>query len=108
MKLRLSEPLEDYFKAANARDVSAMCSAFADDAFVVDEGRRHHGLGAIREWMRGTVERYAFRVDPIESSQRGGDTLVITSVSGTFPGSPISLQYEFRIDDGKVIGLEIR
>lgn len=54
MTSRLSEPLEDYFKAAH-----------------------------------------------------GGDTLVIASVSGTFPGSPITLQYEFKVDGRRIIGLEI-
>jgi len=107
MTLRLSEPLTDYFKAVNAHDVSAMLAPFADDALVVDEGQHHRGVAAIREWMRGTVEKYAFEIDPIESSRSGSDTLVIASVSGTFPGSPITLQYKFIVDGRKITGLEI-
>jgi uncharacterized protein (TIGR02246 family) len=107
MSIRLSEPLTDYFKAANTHDVSAMLAAFAHDAVVVDEGQRHRGLVAIREWMRKTLENYAFEIDPIESSVSGNDTLVIASVSGTFPGSPITLKYKFKANGGKITGLEI-
>jgi len=107
MTLRLSEPLTAYFKAANLHDVSAMLAPFADDAFVVDEGQQHRGLVAIREWMRETVENFAFQIDPIESSQRGSETLVVASISGTFPGSPITLQYKFEADGSKITGLEI-
>lgn len=107
MTLRLSQPLEDYFRGARAQDVAAMCSPFSEDALVVDEGRRHRGLRAIREWMRETAGKYAFEVEPIESSTRGGETLVIASVSGTFPGSPITLRYAFNVDGGRIVGLTI-
>ncbi|MDX2036436.1 MAG: nuclear transport factor 2 family protein [Isosphaeraceae bacterium] len=107
MTPRLPYPLEDYFKDANARDVATMLSRFTNDSIVVDEGRRHRGLVEIHEWMRQTIEEYAFQVDPIESSQRGSDTLVTTSVSGRFPGSPITLQYAFRVENRKITALEI-
>lgn len=107
MTVRLPGPLTGYFKVVRAHDVPAMLAQFADDAVVVDEGRPHRGLVAIRAWMIGTVEKYAFEVEPIESSQSGRETLVTASVSGTFPGSPISLQYKFRIAGGKISGLEI-
>lgn len=107
MTLRLPEPLTDYFKATNAHDVSAMLAPFAEDAHVVDEGRHHQGVVAIREWMRETVERYALEIDPIESARSGSGVLVIASVSGTFPGSPITLQYKFKVDSEKITNLEI-
>lgn len=107
MTLRLPEPITDYFKAANAHDVSAMLAPFAIGALVVDEGQLHRGAAALREWMGETVQRYAVKADPIESSRSGSETLVIASVKGTFPGSPITLQYRFEIEGGKITRLEI-
>jgi len=107
MTIRLSEPLTAYFKAADAHDVPAMLATFAEGALVLDEGHHHRGVTAIREWMRETVGKYAFKADPIESSRSGNETVVVASVSGAFPGSPITLQYKFEVDGGKIVGLEV-
>jgi hypothetical protein len=107
MTARLSPTLAAYFAATNAHDVAAMIAAFADDSVVEDEGRRHHGLAAIRGWMTETIEKYDFEVDPIESSRDGRKTAVLVSVRGKFPGSPITLQYLFTVAGQKIARLEI-
>jgi len=107
MTTKLQRPLADYFSAVNAHDVAAMSAGFAADSIVKDEGREHHGLAAIREWMKETIEKYDYRVEPIESSQMGRKTLVLVSISGAFPGSPITLQYEFTLQGQKIACLEI-
>jgi hypothetical protein len=107
MTARLSPTLANYFAATNVHDVAAMIANFAEDSVVKDEGREHHGAAAIRTWMKETIEKYDFKLDPIEASRTGRKTAVLVSVSGTFPGSPIRLQYEFTVDAQKIARMEI-
>ena len=69
-----------------------------EDAVVKDEGRQHRGRVAIRDWMKETIEKYDFKASPIESSRTGTRTVVLVSLSGKFPGSPITIQYEFTVE----------
>ena len=107
MTAKLSPPLANYFAATNAHDIAAMSGAFAENAVVKDEGRLHQGLAAIRGWMRETIEKYDYQLDPLESSRIGKTTVVLVSIRGTFPGSPITLQYEFTVEGQKITHLEI-
>ena len=107
MTAKLPQPLADYFEATNAHDVAAMIAAFAEHSVVQDEGRQLHGLAAIVDWMKETIDKYDFKVAPIESSRNGRKIIVLVSLSGKFPGSPITLQYEFTVDAEKIARLEI-
>jgi hypothetical protein len=107
MTANLPRVLADYFTATNAHDVGAMIAAFAEDATVHDEGRDHAGLAAIRAWMKETIEKYDYKVEPIESSRNGSSAVVLVSLRGKFPGSPITLQYAFTLSGERVARLEI-
>jgi ketosteroid isomerase-like protein len=107
MTEKLPRVLADYFAATNAHDVDAMSSAFAEDATVHDEGRDHRGLAAIRAWMKETIEKYDYKLEPIESSRNGSSAVVLVSLRGKFPGSPITLQYAFTLSGERVARLEI-
>jgi hypothetical protein len=107
MTEKLPRVLADYFAATNAHDVDAMSSAFAEDATVHDEGRDHRGLAAIRAWMKETIEKYDYEVTPLDSSRAGSKAVVLVSLRGKFPGSPITLQYVFTLAGQKIAHLEI-
>ena len=107
MSEKPSPMLVNYFAATNAHDVAAMIAAFAEDSVVEDEGRQHHGLAAIRDWMKETIEKYDFKVEPIQSSWHGRKSVVLVSLSGKFPGSPIALHYEFTVHGQRIARLEI-
>ncbi len=107
MMTTLPAPLVDYFEATNAHDVAAMLARFAESSVVQDEGHRHRGLAAIRAWMSETIEKYDFRVAPVESARHGRKTIVLVTVSGRFPGSPATLQYQFTVTGQKIARLEI-
>lgn len=107
MTAKLPKVLADYFAATNAHDVSAMIAAFAEDGTVHDEGRDHAGVGAIRAWMKETIEKYDYKVEPIESSRSNSRAIVLVSLRGKFPGSPITLQYAFTLSGERVARLEI-
>ena len=99
--------LADYFAATNAHDASAMVAAFAEAATVHDEGRDHAGVAAIRAWMNETIEKYDYNVEPVESSRSSSRVVVLVSLRGKFPGSPITLQYAFTLSGQKIAHLEI-
>ena len=107
MTAKLPRMLVDYFAATNAHDVGAMIAAFAEDATVHDEGRDHTGVGPIRAWMKETIEKYDYKVEPIESSWNGSSAVVLVSLRGKFPGSPITLQYDFTLEGEKISRLKI-
>jgi len=107
MTAKLPRVLADYFAATNAHDVGAMIAAFTEDATVHDEGRDHVGVSAIRAWMKETIEKYDYKVEPIESSRNGSSGVVLVSLRGKFPGSPITLQYAFTLSGERITRLEI-
>ena len=107
MNVTMPQPVVDYFAATNAHDIASMSAAFTRDAVVKDEGREHRGSAAILEWITKTIERYDYKVDPIESSRLGKKVAVLVSIRGTFPGSPITLQYAFVLEGQKLARLEI-
>jgi hypothetical protein len=107
MTAKLPRVLAEYFAATNAHDVGSMIAAFTEDATVHDEGRDHVGVPAIRAWMKETVEKYDYKVRAIESSRNGSSAIVLVSLRGKFPGSPITLQYAFTLSGERVARLEI-
>lgn len=102
MFLSLPEPLAAYFAADSP---SADC--FAEDALVHDEGDTHRGRAAIREWRESTARKYSFTTEPLSVNQEGEKWLVRSRVSGNFPGSPVELQYSFRLSDDQIAELNI-
>jgi hypothetical protein len=74
---------------------------------VKDEGHEHQGSAAIRDWIKETIRKYDFKVEPMACAEANGGTIVTVLVSGHFPGSPVTLSYRFRLDDHTITRLEI-
>lgn len=107
MTLKLTEPLSEYFAAANAHDQDRVAACFDADAVVRDEGRDIRGREAIRAWAETTSRKYHHRTDPSAVEEVAGGTVVTARVAGDFPGSPIDLRYRFKLAGGRIAGLEI-
>jgi ketosteroid isomerase-like protein len=103
----LSPPIAGYFASSNAHDAQALAALFTADARVHDERADHRGPDAIRDWAEGTFRQYATVLTPREAREEGGATVVTTGVEGTFPGSPIELQFRFVTEGGAIRELEI-
>jgi len=108
MSIDLPKAIELYMSSENAHDTDALAHCFAPDATVQDEGRTRRGLKEIEAWRRETREKYQHSVEPIAVAERDGKTIVATKVSGNFPGSPVTLDFVFRLTDGRISALEIR
>ena len=76
-------------------------------AIVRDENETRSGKSKIERWLTTTIEKYNFQFKPLSSQERDNETVVTVEISGTFPGSPISLDYHFAIASSKIASLTI-
>jgi len=97
--------LESYFQAANAHSVAATLDHFAPDAMVEDDGKEHHGTEGIRHWLEETNVNYNPQSTVLNPSASGDSGKALVSVSGTFPGSPVQLKFNFALAHGKIRSL---
>jgi hypothetical protein len=107
MPLSLLLIIQSYVDASNAHDVSSILACFADDAVVRDENASRRGKIEIERWARETIDKYNFHFTPLSAEKRGMETVVSIEVSGKFPGSPITLDYQFTVADEKISSLTI-
>ena len=107
MSIDLPAAIGLYLKAENSGDLEVLTACFAPNAVVRDEKRTHRGLAAIRKWKAETKVKYRHTVEPLGVTESSGNTVVKVKLAGTFPGSPITLDFEFTLEDGKIASLEI-
>lgn len=105
--LNMPEPLAIYFDLAPDATVAELSAVFTDDAVVHDEARHHRGIPAIRDWRVETMERTPFTARPLSVEQLDDVLVVPTEVTGSFPGSPLTLTHRFVLRDGRIATLEI-
>ena len=105
--MNLPPLIQRYIDASNTHDVKSILSCFDDNAVVRDENETYHGKIDIGLWITTTIQKYNFHFKPLGSQERENETIVSVEVSGTFPGSPISLDYHFTIARDKIACLTI-
>jgi SnoaL-like domain len=107
MPLALPTPIELFMSSENTHDLEALADCFAAHATVRDEGQTMQGLTAIKSWRLETGKKYRHTVQPVAVTARDGKTVVRTQLTGEFPGSPITLDFVFTLEGGKIAALEI-
>jgi hypothetical protein len=105
--MQVPELLAGYVAAQNARSIDAMLAYFTDDAVVRDERREYRGTSSIRGWMEETTAKYHPTLEMLDVHTASEEVRLRVSVSGTFPGSPIQLRYDFTLDRDRIARLEI-
>jgi hypothetical protein len=108
MSIQLPVPIERYVQIANSGTPEAVPECFAADAIVHDEGQTYQGVAAIKNWMAATKKKYGHTVAPLELAERGGRSVLKVRLAGSFPGSPITVNFSFMLAGGKIRSLEIR
>jgi hypothetical protein len=106
MSLQLPVSIQRYVEIANSDTPDAAPECFAPDAIVRDEGRTYEGVAAIKSWMAATKKKYGHTITPLEFAARGHGVLK-ARLAGSFPGSPITVNFNFVLADGKIRALAI-
>lgn len=107
MSLHLHPAIAAYFAASNAHDPDALPPCFTPQALVLDENREHRGHAAIRAWNEEADRLYTPLAEPLSVQDTKDGAVVRARVSGTFPGSPVELVFDFRLEAGLIARLEI-
>ena len=105
--MNLAPVITSYIDASNAHDVKAIMDCFADDAVVRDENAMRQGKIDIERWATETIQKYKFQFKPLSADERDAETILSVEVSGSFPGSPVTLDYHFTIANDKIQSLTI-
>ena len=106
--IELPEIIKKYVEGSNKHDVKAILGCFIEEATVHDEGEQLHGKKAIRNWILKTIDKYKFQFKPLSVKEDDTQVVATIEVSGTFDGSPITIDYHFTIENGKIAFLEIK
>lgn len=95
--MSVPDVVERYLRVAAGGDNDAVEACFTEDAEVTDDGRTHHGRAAIRQWREDVAAAFEYTVEVTGTERDGDDYLVVTTVAGSFPGSPVQLKYRFEL-----------
>ncbi len=99
-----------YMSLTIGGDHAAATVCFAEAAHVTDDGRDYRGTSEIGRWLDRVPGEYAYTATPLSAREGevAGRTIVTCRVEGTFPGSPVDLDYRFDLDDAdRISRLEI-
>jgi SnoaL-like protein len=107
MSLSLPPPIALYVQLENAGDTDTLSACFAPNAIVHDEGHTYEGLAAITAWKAETKKKYHHTVTPLAVAQQHDKTVLTATLTGDFPGSPVTVHFEFVLEAGKIRSLEI-
>jgi ketosteroid isomerase-like protein len=107
MVITLPHVIQNYVDSSNRHDVQSILSCFSDDAVVHDEAETLHGKKAIEDWITKTIAKYKFQFKPVSVREDDAEIVATIEVSGTFDGSPITLDYHFAIEKGAISALAI-
>jgi hypothetical protein len=105
--MNLPPVISRYIEASNAHDVKAIVGCFDDDGVVRDENATRSGKIDIERWTTETIQKYKFQFKLLGVDLRGAEPILSMEVSGSFPGSPITLDYHFTIANDKIQSLII-
>ena len=104
---KLPQLIAGYIDAANAQAPQRLAACFTPDATVADEHALHRGRDEIEAWAHETGARYQAVIEPIDLEEAGGRHRLRAAVRGNFPGSPVTLHFDFRLASTGIESLEI-
>lgn len=106
MTINLPKPIGDYFTADRA-DSEAVANCFIDNAIVKDESHTYQGIAEIKQWKIDSSKKFSYTTEPFCLEEKAGKTIVSSTLTGNFPGSPVNLNYIFSLEGDKIAKLEI-
>ena len=107
MALKLPKPIAEYLAAVEEKNSNKLAECFAENAVVHDEGGTYRGRDAIKAWSEETQGKYKYTMDALDASVTGDTVRLRTKITGSFPGSPVELDYLFMLANDKIASLKI-
>ena len=107
MALKLPKSIAEYLAAVEEKNSNRLAGCFAEDAVVHDEGGTYRGHDAIKTWSEDTESKYSYTMDALDASVTGDTVHLRAKVTGSFPGSPVELDYLFILANDKITSLKI-
>jgi hypothetical protein len=101
----LPQVIVNLVKAQDNFDSKAYTDCFSETAVVHDEGKIHRGKTEIQNWIEKANKEYQVVMKPLEYSDK--EQTLKAEISGSFPGSPLVLIYQFEIIDQQIQSLKI-
>src|SRR6202051_3929747 len=108
MAIDVPEPVAAYIAAEEAKDADALSRCFTEDGTVHDEGRDYRGRDSIRQWKQEVDTKYRYVLQTVNARTHGDKVTVRGRLTGDFPGSPVELDYIFKLSNDKIASLEFR
>jgi ketosteroid isomerase-like protein len=105
--MNLPKVIKDLVNAQNSFDSTAYADCFSENAVVFDEGKTHNGRLDIQHWIDESNKKYKSVMKPLQYDENGAASVLTAECAGTFPGSPITLQFHFNIVDGQIQHLKV-
>lgn len=105
--MELPKLVARFIETQNNQDSKAYVECFTESAIVHDEGKTHNGKEEIRQWIEDANEKYQSFMKPVKYEESGSNGMLTAEVSGTFPGSPIVLQFHLGLKDDLIDSLKV-
>jgi hypothetical protein len=105
--MELPKLIARYVATQNNYDSEGYTECFTDQAIVNDEGKTHTGKAEIRQWIEESNKKYRSKMKPLNYAESGPNGTLTAEVSGTFPGSPIVLQFHLGLKDDLIDSLKV-
>ncbi|HRE79427.1 MAG TPA: nuclear transport factor 2 family protein [Opitutaceae bacterium] len=105
--MKIPEIITRYLDASNRFDANAAADCFCADGHVHDENHDHRGQESIRKWISDYTLNYQPHAEVVTAKAQGEALLLTVRTSGSFPGSPIDLDYTMALRDGKISSLNV-
>lgn len=103
--MNLPNIISELVKAQNEFDSAAYANCFTENAVVFDEGKTHNGKAEIENWIDKANKEYRATMKPLDYNEK--ESVLSAEISGSFPGSPITLKYHLELQEGLIQSLKI-
>lgn len=105
--MQLPKTVAALVNAQERFDSVAYANCFAETAIIVDEGHTYTGRKEIERWVADTNQQFNTMMKPVSYEEKGATGVLKAEVSGTFPGSPVLLNYHLEMTAGLIQLLRI-
>jgi hypothetical protein len=106
MNIQLTPLTARFVESMNAQNSAEFITCFASDAVVEDEGHTHRGTAKIQAWIEEAFRTAQPFLEVTNAVFSDSGAVITGTLSGSFPGSPIVLNYHLTIAEDWITGLK--